>query len=218
MAVRNAKFPRYFADQPPRKFAKLIYVEHLDITGPQVNAIVVTEWRANSLYDPRFAVGGHQPFGFDQLMGQYNHFTVLRSTCKLENMNSENYNEVCLLGTLSAESGAVAASYAAGGVNGVREMPITSQDTMMQIGQYDQKSRSVTLRFNASKFFGKSESNLIGDSRFQGDSTHDPDEDCFYSVVAYAPSNTDESAKHFPVKIEITYYAVFTEPKWFTTS
>lgn len=215
---RPLKFPRYFADQPTRKFCKLKYVEHIGIQGPNVNAITANEFRANGMYDPRYAVGGHQPMGFDQLMAQYNHFTVLRSVFKVENMNSENYNDVCLCAALSAEAGAVAASYAAGGRDGLREMPITSQDTMMQIGQYDQKNRSVSLYFNASKFFGKPNSNLIGDARFQGDATADPTEDAFFTVFAYAPNNTDESAKVFPIKIEITYFAVFTEPKWFTTS
>lgn len=212
------KFPRYFADQPMRKFAKLKYVKHEIVTGPAANLIVVNEYRANGMYDPEVAVGGHQPMGFDQLMEQYNHYTVLRAVCEIENMSAIYYNNVIACGALSAESGAVTASFNAGGVNGIREMPITSRDTLITIGQYDQASRTVRLVFDAPKFFGKTAWNLIGDSRFQGTDSADPTEDAVFSLVLYSPNLANESGHNFPFKVSITYYAVFTEPKWFTTS
>lgn len=83
-------FPKYFADTPPRKYCKLRYVVTESITGPAVGAIVVRQYRANGMYDPEVAVGGHQPFGFDQLMGQYHHFTVIKSKCTLELMQTSD--------------------------------------------------------------------------------------------------------------------------------
>jgi len=217
-ANRVLKWPRYFADQPYRKFAKLRYVIHENLAGPTVGAINVKQYRANSLYDPEYAVGGHQPMGFDQLMAQYNHYTVLKSTFQVEALNSIYYNNVVAIATLSAEAGAVAATFASGGANALREMPIIAKDLVMQIGHYQEGARSTTLYFNTSKFFGKSQSSIIGDARFQGEANTDPPEDAIFSIALYSPTGVAEQDHNFPFKICIDFWAVFTEPKWFTTS
>jgi len=213
------RFPYHFADQPLRKFAKLRYVSHEKLTGPAAAAIVVKEYRANGMFDPQVALGGHQPYGFDQLMSQYFHFTVLKSVMEVENLNTLYAQNVVLLGALHQETGAVTAAFNAGGANGVREMPALSSDTVMNVyGGYQQRYRNAYITFDATKVFGKSAWNLIGDSRFQGNETADPSEDAYFTVAMYSPSGADESGRTYDFKVTITYYAAFTEPRWFTTS
>ncbi len=42
---------------------------------------------ANSLYDPDAAIGGHQPTGFDQLMGLYKYYRVMSAQFKVSAIN-----------------------------------------------------------------------------------------------------------------------------------
>lgn len=52
---------------------------------------------ANSCYDPVVAVGGHQPFGFDQLIALYKTYRVSYSTvqCRFSNSGSNNAAHIC---------------------------------------------------------------------------------------------------------------------------
>lgn len=46
-------------------------------------ATAVNQFRFNSLFDPEVALGGHQPYGFDQWMAMYSRFTVISATARL---------------------------------------------------------------------------------------------------------------------------------------
>lgn len=213
------KFPYHFADQPLRKFVKLRYVDHLNVAAPAVNAITVKEFRANGLYDPDFSIGGHQPYGFDQLMTQYNHFTVLKATFELENMNTQYADEMYYCCALTSDSGTLAAAYAAGGVNGLRELPVVAQTLGVNTYGADVRGsqRKVKLHFDAAKYFGKKSWDIIGEDRFQGDVGADPPEQAFFGYALYSPVNATV-AHNYAAKVTLTYFAVLTEPKWFTTS
>lgn len=219
MVSKVPRFPFHFADQPLRKFVKMKYVVHESIGSPGVGAITVKEYRANGMYDPEFAVGGHQPYGFDQLMSQYNHFTVLKATFDVENQNVQYADTMMLIPALTADSGTLAAAYAAGGINGLTELPIAGQTLALNTYGADTRGRQrrTRLRFDAAKFFGKKAWDLIGEDRFQGDINADPPEQAFFGFALYNPLNT--ALNHtYPITVTITYYACLTEPKWFTTS
>lgn len=71
---------RRHVSQSGRMIAKstvrtLIYhdVKNLDSTGPPIWQVML----ANSLFDPDFTGGGHQPLGFDQMMLLYNKYSVI---------------------------------------------------------------------------------------------------------------------------------------------
>lgn len=215
------KFPFHFADQPLRKFVKLKYVQHMSVAGPAIGAIVIKVFRTNSLYDPDFTLGGHQPYGFDQLMLQYNHYTVLKSIYEIENLNVVNADNVMAVSALVADSGTIQSAYtSASGPDGVLELPIVSQTLSMNTYGADVQGRNrrTRLYFDASKYFGKKAWDLIGDDRFSGDVGHDPAEQAFFEVGFYDALNQDRSTRTYPIKITITYFACLTEPKWFTTS
>jgi len=75
------------------------------------------------MYDPDVRVGGHQPYGFDQIMLGYGKFTVVKASMTVENLNAIYGNNVSLVPAVYVESGAMGAAYAASGANGVCEMP-----------------------------------------------------------------------------------------------
>lgn len=60
--------------------------------GGTAGALAYAYYRANGLYDPTIAVGGHQPYGFDQWCAMYRKYCVHRSgivVCAMPN-NSSN--------------------------------------------------------------------------------------------------------------------------------
>jgi len=113
------RFPGYFADQPLRKFCRLRYVSVDNLAGPTAATIRTIEFRANGMYDPDVRVGGHQPYGFDQIMLGYGKFTVVKASMTVENLNAIYGNNVSLVPAVYVESGAMGAAYAASGANGV---------------------------------------------------------------------------------------------------
>jgi len=211
------KFPYHFGDQPMKKYAKLKYVVHTNGAGSGVNAAVSYQYRANGMFDPEVAMGGHQPYGFDQLMAQYEHYTVLKSTIELEIVDLTDDSTQNFMLSVHQALGAPAAAFAAGGSNGLNEMPIVSKVLIPNTGIVQTRHRNAKLSANMPKIFGVTAQAMIGDSRFQGDFGADPTEDCYYGVTYYTPTGTAE-AKSNMFKVTIIYYAVFTEPKWFTTS
>lgn len=216
---RPPRFPAYFGDQPQRKFAKLRYCVHETLAGPAVGTIVVKQYKANGMYDPEVGIGGHQPYGYDQLMASYHHYTVLKSSIEVELQNVTLANNIVAVLSLNSAAGEVAAVYADGGINAVREQNTVSKDLMTSVySSYQQQNRNQRLYFDASKFFGKSPWNLIGDSRFQGESTTDPPEDAYFSLTLYSPTGAAEEGHNFTWKITINYFACFTEPRRFVAS
>lgn len=78
-------YPGLWSVFPQRLNTALPYVDELTLT---TSAGVNTygneySYRLNSLYDPYFSAGGHQPYGFDQLTTIYNRYLVSRVDLEL---------------------------------------------------------------------------------------------------------------------------------------
>lgn len=212
------RFPAYFADLPKQKYAKLKYVVHETHVGPGAAAPVYWEYRANGMYDPEVAVGGHQPYGFDQLCTQYDHWTVLKSVMEIEVTSLDQYRNIIIVGAQYNESGCFQAAYTSGGINGLRELPNVSMSLCPSVGHFQERARNQYLTCDVSKLSGKTYKNLIGDSRYQGSSAADPTEDFYFGLCMYSPYNADMTAYNIGIKVQITYFAVFTEPRTLVTS
>lgn len=57
---------------------KFVYGDLITLNSANLSTIYGTEkaYRLNSLFDPDFSVGGHQPYGFDQMAAMYNKYIV----------------------------------------------------------------------------------------------------------------------------------------------
>lgn len=67
-------FSRTFLD--PHKYITLRYTETFNFTLATATG-TQSLFRLNSIFDPNSAVGGHQPYGYDQLAALYNRYRVL---------------------------------------------------------------------------------------------------------------------------------------------
>lgn len=67
----------------PDKVNTTLRYYDLNVVTPSTTTVTGTFWRANGIYDPYVAVGGHQPLGFDQWMGIYDQWVVNSSRIKV---------------------------------------------------------------------------------------------------------------------------------------
>jgi hypothetical protein len=63
-------------------------VETTVFAGGGGTNIMTNAWRTNSMYDPNYATGGHQPMYFDQLGLFYKFYSVLSSTISVRFQNT----------------------------------------------------------------------------------------------------------------------------------
>ncbi len=70
---------------PQRLYTRLEYVDELTLSTQSTLATfgAETAFRLNSLYDPYFPAGGHQPYGFDQLNLIYGRYMVHKCTVEV---------------------------------------------------------------------------------------------------------------------------------------
>lgn len=210
--ARMPYIPRYLADMPAVKYARLRYVSYNSTPGPGVNSIVVREFRLNSLYDPDYQVGGHQPTGFDELMKQYEKFTVLKTYVQLENCSLIGSRALYLCLIREQQPGDVAAQYALDGLDSLMERPGVSESLALTLGgDMLSPKRKVGMMCDMSKYTGKSYKDLIGDYGYQGDVGHDPNQIQNIAVVCYSPTGADQSTVSAQWRITMDFYAAFTK-------
>lgn len=78
-----ASSPTRYPGFPKNKYVMMRYVTRFagDLsTGNQIQVV----YRANSINDPEFALGGHQPMGYDQWEQFYSSYTVTGAKCTIE--------------------------------------------------------------------------------------------------------------------------------------
>lgn len=75
----QASYRRLFDPFPSKHFARLRWSEQNTLTSQSANQFIGAVIRANSIYDPRYALGGHQPNGHDQYAAIYGYYKVTRA-------------------------------------------------------------------------------------------------------------------------------------------
>jgi len=75
---RSLTVPRNKLGFPQSMKTKLRFVDRFEFS-PSDTSVLQRRFRANDLYDPVHAIGGHQPRGFDEFMSVYKSYTVLGS-------------------------------------------------------------------------------------------------------------------------------------------
>lgn len=129
---------------------RMRYVESLDLVSPVAGAISNTQYYCNGLWDPRVAVGGHQPMGFDNAMN-YFQFAIVTGAKITVKFSSNSANTPLYCGIYQGDNVA---------------MPYVSWTTMKEIGMPmkilntnasgSSGTVTVTCKFSHKKFFGQS--------------------------------------------------------------
>ncbi len=76
---------------------KYICMKYNDVYQPSVTTLAGSQavYRLNSIFDPDASVGGHQPYGYDQMAALYNRYRVLKARWHIEfGTSTQTYNIV----------------------------------------------------------------------------------------------------------------------------
>lgn len=179
--------------------------------NPGAGTAAINTFSANGMYDPNVTGVGHQPLGFDQLVGVlYDQYTVIGAKCKA------TFSTTGSSGTLSQFRVGIAQRDTSG-YSGTGTLLIeqgrTNWTTVAPLGGASQKS--VTSKMSIGKFLGRSA--IMADSDLKGDSGNNPIEQGFFIVWAAGIDDTEDGGAVF-CTVEIEYLAVLHEPKLLASS
>lgn len=184
---------------PTSVMAKIRYVTSSFVQLTTASPIGAVAYFGNNPYDPRVALGGHQPYYFDQLMTLYNRYCVYGSKIRVffNTDDDKNYEcvlrpttEATLVGNMSLEMERPSAAIAVG-----------TEQVTKQLKMY-RKTKHV---------FGQRDLDL---DQFSGDASGGPTK-LWYWQLGMQPSYRPTTLYDVTVQytIVITYYTKFYERK-----
>ncbi len=188
---------------PRTKKFRTRYVEYqvaLDPGAAGTMASALFSW--NGLYDPRTAVGGHQPIGFDQMMGMYNLYQVIGARARVTFINNDTtYAQIVTLSTQEE--------------TGIAETEPTKliengRCRWAQLAPHGSGGSVKTLSLNWSgrRIWGK---NSYSDANKQGTDAANPTDESFLRLTACPQAAADSSDVRCIV--ELDYIAILSSPK-----
>lgn len=126
---------------------RLVCQRYADTTKLTSTSGVIAEHKlaANNVFDPLAAAGGHQPMGFDQMAGLYNHYVVLGS--KL----------VCTFSDISGTSSIVVGAYLSDDLTTLYINHRTYKEAkrgQQKVIVYNRSPTYIKCKYSAKKFHG----------------------------------------------------------------
>lgn len=184
------------------KVATLRYMSSRIDLNPGIAGVAASHvFTGNGVYDPDITGTGHQPLGFDQWMGLYNHFTVTGFTMKVYFDNHTSTGHPCFCGIKVTPDGAVI-------TNGQETIEQGNCVWKLVSGAGDNSMQMLTLTQDNSKYFSKS---VLNERDFQGSNSGNPLEQLYPTIFAFTNDTSDGAVVECHVIID--YRVVFTEPK-----
>lgn len=194
---------------PRSKVVKLRYVQQINLDAG-ASTLVSRAFSCNGMFDPDFALGGHQPMGFDQWMSFYNHYTVIGAKCTAQfSGNSPVQIAPAYVGVIVTA--------------GANDLLATTQEEMWEqgrtkrpgiagfVGTSDRRGaggKIHTKTFSHKKFFGVP---VAGQSQYRGNDATNPSEQAWFQIYASAIGGNDPGV--LSVLVTIEYIALLTEAK-----
>jgi len=182
----------------------LKYCEQMNI-ATNVSGFGSSSFRANGMYDPVVAVGGHQPLGYDQLSALYDHWYVKSARITIQPMWAGSDVPIQVALYIDDDS-TLATSWTS-----AAERPGAVWNNYF-IGDGASLPK-MKLAYNTKKTFGPQSE---GNPDLKGSGSGDPQEQAFFAIVIDGGSLLPSSSVTFAV--EIQYDVEWTELATFSTS
>lgn len=182
----------------------LKYCEQLNITT-NASGFGSASFRANGIYDPVVAVGGHQPLGYDQLSTLYDHWYVKSSRIVIQPQwaGADVPVQVALYVDDDTNLATTWASAAERPGSVWNNFFIGDGASLPKLKNY----------YNSKKTFGAQSE---GNPELKGAATSDPQEQAYFAIVIDGGANLISNSMTFSV--EIQYDVEWTELATFATS
>ena len=159
--------------------AKFIYSDYFSIETGVAGIPGHYVFAANGLYDPNITGSGHQPSGFDQLVGPlYDHAVVIGAKITLWAQNSD---------TLLSNMVSLLVRDAAAELSDPRQiMEYRYQKSrIMSPEGSGQNTAVLSMQINPNKFLGRSKP--LSDPELKNSNTGNADELCYFHVYCLSP-------------------------------
>jgi len=195
----RATIPRGFASPfPMQRIAKLRYCMTTTLDATSATR-VLQQFRANSLFDPDFTSGGHQPYGFDTLDSIYNHYEVLSSVLTVTAVPSSlnSVNAYMTVGVLVSDDSTVTTS-----VDTIREQ---ANGKFVLLGG-DGSPVTVVQKYNRNVMFPRSSDYSTGSIM-----STNPSDEAYFTVYAAPIAGIEPGAVYLMCTID--FVARFWELK-----
>lgn len=195
--TKSTPFPKVF-------LWKTKYVETLVSLNPGIGGTAASHlFSCNGLYDPNITGTGHQPIGFDQLVGTvYDHYRVIGSRIRVTAANNDSSNAQMLLCKVQDNT-----TISETDVSGLIENGGTRWTTLAPTGS-GSNVKTLQMNWSAKKYFGKSS---LGDNDYRGNVSANPDEQAYFRLMAQPVNASDTS--DIRCTVEIDYIVLLTERK-----
>ena len=197
---------------PTSKLVKLRYVDSTATLDAAVGSSSSIVYRANSVYDPYYAAGGHQPMGFDQWAAIYSRYTVLGAKITVRPTPTATPSVIPMYyGVTLSGSANPLGNYST--IDNILESKLTANKRLIALhpaGPSDsrQMGMSVVQKFSAKKFFGVAD--VQDGAALSAVVSDNPAKDAFFGVWAAAIDGNDPGSMSFNVQID--YIVLFREP------
>lgn len=154
-----------------------------------------------SLFDPDTTGVGHQPIGFDQLMGtMYDHYTVTRAVVRVQFASND---------PVFPQNAILALQDKSGTTSDPSTVIENGRCVSQVLGPRNGGSQVITLTMDVdmNTFFGRS---VLDGDKYMGTSSSSPSEGVFLHVGLAGPQSVNTLGAY--AWTEITYHARLTEP------
>lgn len=175
----------------------------VDPSTPGFSSAIV--FRINSLYDPEYAVGGHQPLGFDQWSVFYNKYLVLGAKVRADCFSTSTTT------TISNAIVGIRFDSASSVVTDLTSIIENGRCRYRRMARADSGNATTTVvsKWSAKKWWGgksKMENEIHGAA-----TTADPTKVAYCHIFAGPVSETTSDLGAIRVRVTIDFIALFTD-------
>lgn len=187
---------------PPSMTRNFKYAEQIThLTTGSTSGVFGNEYRfrLNSLYDPDYAGGGHQPYGYDQFNGVYQKYRVDKCSWRISFTTPGASNDVLCALTVSPGTSATMSGVT---IYKPLEWPNSSHGYLSSTG-----TRLCVLQGSADlqDIVSVPKAKYVAEENFGAEVTTNPVQVCLLSISCCSPSNNTSQA--VSIIVELDYQA-----------
>jgi len=188
---------------PQRLFTKLRYVDNMVLYADNLTGLSGTEipYRLNSLFDPFFNAGGHQPLGFDQLTPIYQRYKVYKVDVQVRITGKTGAS----LSYLAVNVRQAGATYQLGGLKAIAEILEQPGNTVMDGNLLQTWNQTIWLH----QVEGKTYEGYMAEGNYESLNNANPSLTPFLSLAVGTSDTPASSTNGIYVTVGFVFHAVF---------